>query len=101
MNYIHLQTEPILIEQLYRRVVSPSCGAVSSFIGITRDNFEGRRVTRLSYEAYEPMALKELNRLCDDARRKFVNIEHIAISHRLGSAFNYYNRAKKNSRIEA
>ncbi|CAF1338400.1 unnamed protein product [Rotaria magnacalcarata] len=69
---------------LYRRVVSPSCGAVSSFIGITRDNFEGRRVTRLSYEAYEPMALKELNRLCDDARRKFVNIEHIAISHRLG-----------------
>ncbi|CAF3482072.1 unnamed protein product [Rotaria socialis] len=69
---------------LYRRVVSPSSGAVSSFIGITRDNFEGRRVTRLSYEAYEPMALKELNRLCDDARRKFVNIEHIAISHRLG-----------------
>ncbi|CAF0801512.1 unnamed protein product [Rotaria sordida] len=52
--------------------------------GITRDNFEGRRVSRLSYEAYEPMALQELNRLCDDARRQFANIEHIAICHRLG-----------------
>ncbi|CAF4214871.1 unnamed protein product, partial [Rotaria sp. Silwood2] len=56
---------------------------------ITRDNFEGRRVSRLSYEAYEPMALQELNRLCDDARQQFANIEHIAICHRLGLAFNY------------
>ncbi|CAF0817853.1 unnamed protein product [Rotaria sp. Silwood1] len=71
-------------DELYKRVVAPSCGAVSSFIGITRDNFEGRRVSRLSYEAYEPMALQELNRLCDDARRQFANIEHIAICHRLG-----------------
>ena len=41
-------------------------------------------MARLSYEAYEPMALKELNRLCDDARKKFADIEHIAICHRLG-----------------
>jgi len=84
MNYVHLQIEPIKLDELYQRVVAPSCGAISSFIGITRDNFEGRRVSCLSYEAYEPMALQELNRLCDDARRKFSNIEHIAICHRLG-----------------
>jgi len=30
------------------------------------------------------MALQELNRLCVDARKKFVDIEHIAICHRLG-----------------
>lgn len=57
-------------------------------LGITRDNFEGRRVSLLSYEAYEPMALQELNRLCDDARRKFTDIKHIAICHRLGLVFN-------------
>jgi molybdopterin synthase catalytic subunit len=62
---------------------------LSSCIGITRDNFEGRRVARLSYEAYEPMALQELNRLCDNAREKFPGIEHIAICHRLGLVFNY------------
>jgi molybdopterin synthase catalytic subunit len=62
----------------------------SSCIGITRDNFDGRRVSRLSYEAYEPMALQELNRLCDDARQQFVDIEHIAICHRLGLALYYH-----------
>lgn len=67
----------------------------SSCIGITRDNFEGRRVTRLSYEAYEPMALQELNRLCVDAREKFADIEHIAICHRLGLVFNHYYLEKK------
>jgi molybdopterin synthase catalytic subunit len=36
------------------------------------------------------MALKELNRLCVDAREKFAGIEHIAISHRLGLVFNYF-----------
>ena len=52
--------------------------------GITRDHFEGRRVSRLSYEAYESMALKDLHRLCDETRRRFADLEHIAICHRLG-----------------
>jgi molybdopterin synthase catalytic subunit len=54
------------------------------FTGITRDNFEGRQVSMLSYEAYEPMALQELNRLCDGARQQFADVERIAICHRLG-----------------
>lgn len=106
MDYVQLQNESIKLDELYQRVVAPSCGAVASFIGsyppektqkkiqspsyfpscigITRDNFEGRRVTRLSYEAYESMALKELHRLCDAARQQFNGVEHIAICHRLG-----------------
>ncbi|CAM4741435.1 unnamed protein product [Rotaria magnacalcarata] len=88
-----IENRPILksflISNCFRLAVNQEYLPESDFVkfnkqSITRDNFEGRRVTRLSYEAYEPMALKELNRLCDDARRKFVNIEHIAISHRLG-----------------
>ncbi|CAF0755985.1 unnamed protein product [Adineta steineri] len=71
-------------DELYKQVIAPSCGAVASFIGITRDNFEGRQVARLFYEAYESMALQELKRLCDDARRQFGDIKHIAICHRLG-----------------
>jgi molybdopterin synthase catalytic subunit len=85
-----------LFIERYIRVIN----LFSSCIGITRDNFEGRRVSRLSYEAYEPMALQELNRLCDDARRKFSNIEHIAICHRLGLVFNYYHIEKKNNSKE-
>ncbi len=43
------------------------------------------------------MALQELNRLCDKTRQKFVDIEHIAICHRLGLVFNYYLIKKKMS----
>ncbi len=50
---------------------------------------------RLSYEAYEPMALQELNRLCDDARKNYAGIEHIAICHRLGLVFNYDHLHRK------
>jgi molybdopterin synthase catalytic subunit len=41
-------------------VRDPSCGAICTFEGITRDSFGGKRVVELSYEAYEPMALKVL-----------------------------------------
>jgi len=84
-----------LFIERYIRVVN----LFSSCIGITRDNFEGRRVSRLSYEAYEPMALQELNRLCDNARQKFADIEHIAICHRLGLVFNYFEKKKNGMEI--
>jgi len=84
MDYVHLQFEPIKLDELYTQVVASSCGAVASFVGITRDNFDGRPVSRLIYEAYEPMALQELKRLCIEARHQFTDIKHIAICHRLG-----------------
>jgi molybdopterin synthase catalytic subunit len=34
MNYVHLQTEAIQPDELYKRVVASSCGAISSFIGL-------------------------------------------------------------------
>ena len=62
----------------------PSCGAISSFAGITRDNFSGKKVMRLSYEGYIPMAEKELRKLCDEAVVKFPTIGKIAAVHLLG-----------------
>lgn len=41
------------------------------------------QVIKLEYEAYEPMALKEMNNICAKVRSQW-NIEHIAIYHRLG-----------------
>jgi molybdopterin synthase catalytic subunit len=45
-----------------------SAGAVSSFLGTTRDNFEGKVVTHLEYEAYPDMALKCMLEICDKVR---------------------------------
>lgn len=62
----------------------PSCGAVATFVGITRDNFQGKRVQKLSYEGYVPMAERELCKLCEETRVKFSTIQRIACVHILG-----------------
>jgi molybdopterin synthase catalytic subunit len=62
----------------------PSCGAVATFVGITRDNFNGNKVLKLSYEGYVPMALKELQKLCNDATTQYPGICKIAAVHILG-----------------
>ncbi len=61
----------------------PDCGAIVTFLGTTRDHHEGRRVVRLEYEAYEPMALEALGRIETEALRRF-EIASCAIVHRLG-----------------
>ena len=62
----------------------PSCGGVASFVGITRDNFNGRQVQKLSYEGYVPMAVKELRKLCDKAKELFPSVQKMVAVHILG-----------------
>ncbi|XP_015171240.1 PREDICTED: molybdopterin synthase catalytic subunit [Polistes dominula] len=82
-NFVQLEQEVLNFQEIYNLIVSPKCGAISSFVGITRDNCDNKKVTKLEYEAYEPMALKEMNNICDKIRLQW-NIENIAIYHRLG-----------------
>jgi molybdopterin synthase catalytic subunit len=72
------------LDDCYKFVSDPSCGAVATFTGTTRDNFKGKKVTLLSYEGYVPMAEKELRKTCDDARKKFPGVHKIAAVHVLG-----------------
>lgn len=58
-------------------------GAVLIFQGRVRDTHEGRAVTRLSYEAYEGMAERELEAICREAGRRF-EVGEIAAAHRVG-----------------
>ena len=45
---------------------------------------EDKAVTRLEYEAYEEMALKEMDKLCGTARKQHPAVTHIVVHHRLG-----------------
>jgi len=58
-------------------------GAVATFTGVTRGDFGGRAVLRLEYEAYKPMALRELKRICEEVLLS--GCERVAIVHRLGT----------------
>jgi molybdopterin synthase catalytic subunit len=61
----------------------PDCGAIASFLGTTRDHHQGRRVLRLEYEAYEPMALDALARIEREAIARH-GVASCVIVHRLG-----------------
>ena len=58
-------------------------GAVATFIGLVRDNNQGRRVSFLDYEAYEPLAVRALNRILDEARETWPGTR-LAVHHRIG-----------------
>lgn len=75
--------KPINLQELVEFVTDPEAGAIATFIGITRNNNEGRKVIALNYEAYPTMAEKELLRLGDEAKKKW-SICRMAIVHRIG-----------------
>jgi molybdopterin synthase catalytic subunit len=70
-------------EVLRRAVAGPANGAVVVFYGDARETTEGRRVTELVYEAYEPMALEGLEALANEVRARH-GVSAVACAHRLG-----------------
>ena len=82
-NFCELTTEPLNIGEIARRVVPANCGATVTLDGYVRQFTKERETLYLVYEAYEPMALKEMERLIELAHEKF-EIGNIGIVHRLG-----------------
>ena len=58
-------------------------GAVCVFDGIVRDNTRGRKTLYLDYEAYEEMALDQMQKLAREAGERFA-IDRVGVVHRLG-----------------
>ena len=83
LDFAELTTEPIDVGSAARRVVPPECGATVTLDGYVRQYTKGRETQYLVYEAYEPMALKEMQKLIGAAKKDF-EITHVGIIHRLG-----------------
>ena len=80
----HVITEaPIAMDDLLARVAHPGAGGIATFLGVVRDNSLGRKLRYLFYEAYPPMAIKEMERLEAEVRQRW-EISAMAITHRLG-----------------
>ena len=80
---IALTREVIDTEKLIAAAKRGEDGAVVVFDGIVRNNTRGRRTLYLDYEAYEEMALKQMNDLAEQALSKYA-VRHVTIVHRLG-----------------
>jgi len=82
-DFFEITTEPLDIGAIARRVVPVNCGAIVTLDGFVRQFTKGRETEYLVYEAYQPMALKEMEKLVARAHEEF-EIENIGIVHRLG-----------------
>lgn len=58
-------------------------GAVAAFTGVVRDHNQGRKIRFLEYEAYEPLALRALGRIVDEARETWPGVR-LGLHHRVG-----------------
>lgn len=82
-DYVSLTCSKINSEHLINIAKSNQAGAVSIFLGTTRDIFEDKIVTSLCYEAYNEMAIASMIEIIDKIRAKW-NVTRIVIEHKLG-----------------
>jgi len=82
-DFFELTKEPIDVGEVARRVVLPECGATVTLDGYAREWTKGKRTLYLIYEAYDSMALTEMERLGVEAHKQF-EIAHLGIVHRTG-----------------
>jgi molybdopterin synthase catalytic subunit len=84
-DWIALLATPLPIEAAVEWATTPSAGAVVTFLGVVRDHSEGRTgVVGLGYEAYEVEAVRVLTEIGAEARRRWSDVERIAMLHRTG-----------------
>jgi molybdopterin synthase catalytic subunit len=80
---VRIVREPIMTQSVLDRLKLPEDGAAVVFEGVVRNHTRGRRTVYLDYEAYEAMALKQMDALAKEARSRF-GVREAAIVHRLG-----------------
>lgn len=71
------------MESLYAEMTHAGAGAVDLFVGVVRDNSEGRAVSKLEYQAYEAMAIREMDRICGEIEQEWPGVR-VAVAHRVG-----------------
>lgn len=82
-NIMRMVTVPIEPERLRAEVMDHAAGGYAAFEGWIRNENEGQRVLRLEYEAYEPVAIKEGEKVIAEAAARYPLL-HASCVHRSG-----------------
>lgn len=81
---IKITSEKLNLQECINFVSDDSCGGIVPFIGTVRNATENKTVNLLEFSSYTPMAIKEMQKIADDALLKF-DIKKIAIHHAIGN----------------
>ncbi|WP_299581554.1 molybdenum cofactor biosynthesis protein MoaE [Mucilaginibacter sp.] len=80
---IEIFSSPLNIQSAIDWVMSPESGGIDVFIGTVRNATKGKRVIKLEFEAYEPMAIAEMEKIAKQAFEKWP-VQKVLIHHRTG-----------------
>jgi molybdopterin synthase catalytic subunit len=81
---VDLREAPIGLDEAVAAVARPSAGGIATFLGVVRDVSEGRAVTRLEYQAYASMAVREMEAIAREIEDEVPGTVVCAL-HRTGS----------------
>lgn len=82
-NWVEIQHDQLDVGRVFAFLQTPRAGGIDIFVGTTRQWTDGQETARLFYECYEAMARKEMQRLAEEARRRWP-VERVCLIHRLG-----------------
>jgi molybdopterin synthase catalytic subunit len=80
---IQITPQSIDVSSCIDRVITPESGGIDVFIGTVRNETKGKKVLCLEFEAYEVMALKEIQAIANAMMAKWP-LHKIVIHHRTG-----------------
>lgn len=81
---IQLSHQDLSVDKCYEFVRDDHCGGLSIFVGTVRNHTKGKTVLKLEFSAYEPMAIKEMEKIAGEALEKF-GVYKVAIHHAIGA----------------
>lgn len=83
MESVLVTEDSLDVQGIIKLVEAPDGGAINVFVGTVRNATSGKAVLKLEFEAYEPMATKELSKIVKKAKSRWP-ILRVAVHHRTG-----------------
>ncbi|WP_430905471.1 molybdenum cofactor biosynthesis protein MoaE [Maribacter sp. 2-571] len=84
MKEMNVEIVPqIELGKVYETLSHPMSGGICVFVGTVREFTKGEQVVSLEFEAYEQMALKEMQKIADTASEKW-ELDRVLLQHAVG-----------------
>lgn len=81
--FIKLTEQPLSLDECHNFVRDDSCGGLAFFVGTVRNSTKEKEVQKLEFSAYDPMALKEMRIIAEQAMEEF-GVYKLALHHAKG-----------------
>jgi molybdopterin synthase catalytic subunit len=83
MDIYRIQDAPIDTGEAVQALLDPTCGGQALFLGVVRNEFQGRQSAGLEYDAHVSLAEREMSRIGEEIRLEF-GVRHVVMVHRIG-----------------